>query len=95
MPPRFRKRSRIEPGYATLEDTAAALSVARAAANSMRLQESPKGHLQPLSLPRPQPGRAILQSDQAMSSGGDALRQACRQLPSLRPARFNQAMAPL
>src|SRR5260370_32527110 len=31
--------------------------------------------LQPLSLPRPQPGRAILQSDQAMSWGGDALRQ--------------------
>ena len=57
------RRRRIEPGFATLEDTAAALSVARAAANSMRLQESPKGHLQPLSLPRPQPGRAILQSD--------------------------------
>src|ERR1700756_5315240 len=33
--------------------------------------------IQPLSLPRAQRGRAIFQSDQAMSSGGDALRQAC------------------
>src|SRR6516225_4234568 len=29
--------------------------------------------LQPLSLPRSQPGRAVLQQDQTMSSGGDAL----------------------
>jgi transposase len=28
-----------------------------------------------------------------MSPGGDALRQACRQLPCLRSARVNQAMA--
>jgi transposase len=43
-------------------------------------------------LPRPQPGRTVLQSDQAMSSGRDALRQACRQLPRLRPACANQAL---
>lgn len=48
--------------------------------------------LQPLSLPCPQPGRAVLQSDQAMSSGDDALRQACRQLPRLRPACVKQNM---
>ena len=29
--------------------------------------------IQPLSLPRPEPGRAVLQQDQTMSSGGDAL----------------------
>ncbi len=38
-------------------------------------------------------GRAVLQQDQTMSSGGDALRQAGRQLPCLRPARVNQAVA--
>jgi transposase len=48
--------------------------------------------LQPLSLPRPQPGRAVLQSDQTVSSGRDAIRQACRKLPRLRPACVNQAM---
>jgi transposase len=36
---------------------------------------------------------AVLQQNQAMSSGGDALRQTCRQLPSFRPTRFHQAMA--
>jgi len=49
--------------------------------------------LQPLSLPCSQPGRAVLQQDQTMSSGGDALRQAGRQLPCLRSTRVNQAMA--
>jgi hypothetical protein len=49
--------------------------------------------LQPLPSPRPQPGRAILQQDQTMSSGGDELRQACRQLPCVRPTCVNQAMA--
>jgi transposase len=49
--------------------------------------------LQPVSLPRSQPGRAVLQQDQTMSSGGDALRQACRQLPCLHSTRINQAMA--
>ena len=49
--------------------------------------------LQPLSLPRPEPGRAVLQPDQTMSSDCNALRQACRQLPCLRPACINQAMA--
>jgi Transposase DDE domain len=47
----------------------------------------------PLSLPRPQPGRAVLQSDQAMSSGRYALRQACRQLPCVRPACIHPAVA--
>jgi hypothetical protein len=37
-----------------------------------------------LSLPRSQRGRTVLQQDQAMSSGGDALRQACRELFNLR-----------
>jgi hypothetical protein len=45
--------------------------------------------LQPLSVLRPQPGREVLQQDQTMSSGGDALRQACRQLPCLRSTRVN------
>jgi transposase len=49
--------------------------------------------LQPVSLPRSQPGRAVLQQDQTISSGGDALRQACRQLPCLHSTRINQAMA--
>jgi transposase len=49
--------------------------------------------LQPLSLPCSQPGRAILQQDQTMSSGGDALRQACRQLSCLRSTRVYPAMA--
>src|SRR5437016_10353149 len=43
--------------------------------------------LQPVSLPRSQPGGAVLQQDQTMSSGGDALRQACRQLPCIRSTR--------
>jgi transposase len=42
-----------------------------------------------------QPGRAVLQQDQTMSSGGDALRQACRQPPCLRSTSVNQAMAAL
>jgi hypothetical protein len=50
---------------------------------------------QPLSLQRPQPHRAVLQSDQAMSSGRDTLRQACRQLPCHRPTCINQAKAAL
>ncbi|MEA2891790.1 MAG: hypothetical protein QOI05_2583 [Bradyrhizobium sp.] len=49
--------------------------------------------LQPLSLPRSQPGRAVLQQDQTLSSGGDALRQARRQLPCLCPTRIYPAMA--
>jgi transposase len=40
-----------------------------------RKRRSDPNLLQPLSLPCPQPGRAFLQSDQAMSSGGDALRK--------------------
>jgi transposase len=49
--------------------------------------------LQPLSLSCSQPGRAVLQQDQTVSSRGDALRQAGRQLPCLCSARVNQAMA--
>jgi hypothetical protein len=49
--------------------------------------------LQPLSLPRSQPGQTVLQSDQAMSSGRDALRQACRQLPCFCPACIHPAIA--
>lgn len=49
--------------------------------------------LQPVSLPRPQPGRALLQQDQTMSSRRNALRQASRQLPRLRSTRVNQAVA--
>jgi hypothetical protein len=51
--------------------------------------------LQPLSLSLSQPGRAVLQQDQTMSSGSDALRQARRQLPCLRSTCVNQAMAAL
>jgi hypothetical protein len=49
--------------------------------------------LQPASLPRSQPGRAVLQPDQTMPSGGDALRQAGCELPCFRSARFHQVMA--
>jgi hypothetical protein len=49
--------------------------------------------LQPLSLPRSQPGRAVLQQDQTMSSGGDALRQARRELSCLRSTCVDQAVA--
>jgi len=49
--------------------------------------------LQPLSLSCSQPGRAVLQQDQTMSSGGDALRQARRQLPRIRSTCVDQAMA--
>jgi transposase len=45
--------------------------------------------LQPLSLPRSKPRRAVLQPDQTMSSSGDALRQTCRQLLGVRSTRFN------
>jgi transposase len=38
-------------------------------------------------------GRTVLQSDQAMSSGRDALRRACRQLPCFCPACIHPAMA--
>jgi hypothetical protein len=49
--------------------------------------------LQPLSLPRPQPGGAVLQQDQAVSAGRDPIRQARRQLPRLRQARLHPPMA--
>jgi len=49
--------------------------------------------LQPASLARSQLGRAVLQQDQTMSSGGDPLRQARRQLPCLPSTRVNQALA--
>ena len=49
--------------------------------------------LQPVPLSRSQPGRAVLQQDQTMSSCGDALRQACGKLPCLRPTRIYPAMA--
>ena len=51
-------------------------------------KQSPRSNLlQPLSLPRPEPGRAVLQPDQTMSSDCN-----CRQLPRVRPACINQAM---
>jgi hypothetical protein len=52
----------------------------------VRLALSP-GEAHDVSLPRPEPGRAVLQQDQAMSSDCNALRQACRafvQLASIR-----------
>lgn len=45
-----------------------------------------------LSLPYPQSDRTVLQSDRAMSSGRDALRQACSELRCLRPARIHPAI---
>ena len=49
--------------------------------------------LQPLSLPRPQPGGAVLQQDQAVSARRDPIRQARRQLPRFRQARLHPPMA--
>jgi hypothetical protein len=49
--------------------------------------------LQPLSLPCPQQGRTVLQPDQAMPPGRDTLRQTRRQLPCLRPACIDPALA--
>ena len=40
----------------------------------------------------PQLGRAVLQLDQAVSSGCDPLRQTRCQLPRLHPACFDQAV---
>ena len=45
------------------------------------------------SLSRPQFGRAVLQQDQAVSAGRNALRQARGELPRLHPACVHQAMA--
>jgi transposase len=42
---------------------------------------------------RPQLGRAVLQQDQTVSAGRYSLRQACGQLPRLRPVGINTAMA--
>ena len=49
--------------------------------------------LQPVSLSGPQLGRAVLQQDQALSAGGDALRQTRGQLPRIRPACIHTPMA--
>ena len=49
--------------------------------------------LQPLSLPRPQSGRAVLQQDQAMPACRDPIRQARRQLSRLHQARLHPPMA--
>jgi transposase len=45
-------------------------------------------------LPHPQPGRTPLQQGQTLPPGRNALRQARRQLPCIRPTCVNQAVAP-
>ena len=47
----------------------------------------------PYSLPRPQPGRAVLQQDQTVPARRDQIRQARRQLSRLRQARLHPPMA--
>jgi len=49
--------------------------------------------LQPISLSSPQFGREVLQQDQALSPGRNALRQAGGELPRFRSACVDQAMA--
>jgi transposase len=49
--------------------------------------------LQPVSVSSPQFGREVLQQDQALSPGRNALRQAGGQLPRVRSACVYQAMA--
>ena len=49
--------------------------------------------LQPVSLSSPQFGRTVLQQDQALSPGRNALRQARGELPRFRSACVDQAMA--
>ena len=51
--------------------------------------------LHPLPLPRPQPGRAVLQQDQAVPARRDPIQQARRQLSCLRQARLHPPMAAL
>jgi len=55
----------------------------------------PKGRalLQSVSVPGSQPGRAVLQQDQAVPAGGDALRQARGELPRVHPASVDTPMA--
>jgi len=49
--------------------------------------------LQPISVSSPQFGREVLQQDQALSPGRNALRQAGGELPRFRSACVDQAMA--
>jgi hypothetical protein len=62
--------------------------------HSTALQSQRSDLLQPVSLSSPESGRAVLQQDQALSSRSDAIRQTRCQLPSVRPTRVNQAVAP-
>ena len=92
--------SRLKSGTMLLADRGYDADWIRALSPAGRLGEHPakkQSHradlLQPVSLPRSQLGRAVLQQDQALSAGCNALRQARGQLPCLRSACINQAMA--
>jgi transposase len=91
--------SRLKSGSMLLADRGydadwiRALAAERGVQHSAEMQSKRTDLLQSLSLPRPQLGRAVLQQDQAVSSDRDALRQTGRQLPCLRPACVDQAMA--
>ena len=72
--------SRLKPGSMLLADRGYDADWIRELTKERRMGQHPAKQqsqrsdlLQPLSLPRPQPGRAVLQQDQTMSSGGDAL----------------------
>ena len=93
--------SRLKSGTMLLADRGYDADWIRAlAASERRLGQYPakeQSHradlLQPVSLPRPQLGRAVLQQDQALSPCRNALRQARGQLPCIRPACVHPAMA--
>ena len=60
---------------------------------SAQTQSQRPNLLQPLPLPRPQPGRPVLQQDQAVPARRDPIRQARCQLSRLRQARLYPFMA--
>ena len=93
--------SRLKSGSMLLADRgydadwirALARQEGRVGQHPTKMQSHRADLLQPISLPSPQLGRAVLQQDQALSAGRNALRQARGQLPRFRPACIDQAMA--
>jgi transposase len=65
----------------------------RAGQHSTSAQSQRADLLQPISVSSPQFGRAVLQQDQTLSPGRNALRQAGGELPRFRSACVDQAMA--
>jgi len=91
--------SRLKSGSMLLADLGYDADWMRACHEERRVGQHPSEKesqrsdlLQPVPLSRSQPARTVLQQDQTMPSGGDALRQACGKLPCLHPTRVYPAM---